>query len=169
MTSVVRFLLTLAALALAGCVPADPLDWKISAKTPAQFNEWRDEDLPRLPAEVQKEFIHTFNFFAAQTPGVTSKRMDATDNPLCRRLHGRTIRNVIIEGYSLETTALLSKISTTSDNLLRNLQRSQTAAAAPAQDRFDRVQLSQTDAIAVMEKRLAEIKARVAVLSRSAR
>lgn len=164
-----RHFIPVLCLALLGCIPADPLDWKVSAKTPNHYHEWRDTDFRRLSPEVRGEFDRTFNWFATLTPGGAKTDKLDQENALTRRLHGRTIRSVVLEGYQLETTALLSRISNTTDNMLRSLQLGERSGSAFSAQRLDQNREAQTAAIEKMNARLAEIKARVQQLERRAK
>jgi hypothetical protein len=163
-----RFCLPACALVLAcvACRPADPLDWKISAKTPAKFEEWQSTDLRRLPEREQQEFNRAFNFYASTSPrGLAPKDMDETNNPLCRRLHGRTIRHVILEGYDLERRTLAARISTESDNIIRNAEQTAKIDDPATLQRFEKVRNLQLESIEKYKARLAEIAQRVKELS----
>src|ERR1051325_2435512 len=140
------------ALAWAGCRPRDPLDWKISAKTPAHFEEWRDEDLVRLPTVEQAEFNRAFSFFAATAPrALADKDMDATNNPLCRRINGRTIRSVILEGLDLEKRALYARIYTESDNIARNAELTAKREDEETAKKVEKARVGQMANIAAMK------------------
>lgn len=149
-----------------GCRPRDPLDWKISAKTPGHFEEWRDDDLVRLPAAEQAEFNRAFTFFSATAPrALDEKDMSATNNPLCRRINGRTIRSVILEGLDLEKRALYSRIYTESDNLVRNAELTAKRDDPEIERKVEKARTGQMANIAAMKLRLQEIDERVKALS----
>lgn len=154
-------------LFVAACVPADPLDWKISAKTPRHYNVWYHADLLRLTPELQAEYKRAFNLFAAQTGGFDEKNLDVATNPLCQRLHGRSIRYVILEAYQLESNALLHKMSTTMDNMMSNVTRGEAVASDTGNARFEAVRDRHKTSLELMEARLTAIKRRVAELSRT--
>jgi hypothetical protein len=159
-------LLVIAASALAGCTPRDPLDWKISAKTPAHFEEWRDQDLARLPEAQQAEFNRAFSFFSSTAPrALESKDMNATSNPLYRRVNGRTIRSVILEGLDLEKRALYARIYTESDNMVRNAQLTATRDDPETARKVEKARVGQAANIAAMKLRVQEIDDRVKALS----
>jgi hypothetical protein len=149
-----------------GCSPRDPLDWRISAKTPSHFEEWRDQDLVRLPAREQQEFNRAFTFFASTSPrALDTKDMGATNNPLCRRINGRTIRSVILEGLDLEKRALYARIYTESDNIARNANLTAKMDSEAISQKVEKARTGQMANIAAMNLRIAEIDERVKQLS----
>lgn len=156
-------------LLVCGCRPADPLDWKIDAKTPNHYNEWHATHFPQLPRELQQEFAHSFRLISAIEQGATPKNMNASNNPLCQRLHRQTVRSVILDGYHLEAKALLSRVSNVSDTLLHNIELRGKADSPEIDRRFERVQNRQETDLSAMNARLEAIKQRVAILSQPKR
>jgi hypothetical protein len=166
-----RFLVSLIVVALVaiGCTPADPLEWKVYAKTPAYFEAWRTENLSKAPPAIQKEFNHAFDIISSMRPralALAPGDLHKTGNLICEHLHRRRLRSVILEGYQLETRALNARISTLSDKLIENLKRSTQAADPGLQQRFEKVQNSQKADLAQMEARLKEIERRTNELAR---
>jgi hypothetical protein len=41
--------------------PADPLEWRIEAGTPADYNTWAAENTPRMPEALRTEYDHAFH------------------------------------------------------------------------------------------------------------
>ncbi len=163
-----RVFLTVAALALAGagCRPTNPLDGKISAPTPAAFEAWEDQELERLGERERREFVHAFDFIASTMPAALAPAdANKTGNPLCRRLDGRTIRSVILEGYDLEKRTLYARISNESDHLIQNASRVEKVDDPKLLARYDRVRDFQKSYVDQMQARLGEIERRVAELT----
>jgi hypothetical protein len=160
-----RLLLAVALAALAGCVPSNHLDWKISAKTLDHYDEWRADDFARFSPELRKEVNWALALISTQTPGLREKKTDRSNNAFCRRIHGRTLRSVLIEAYGFQSAGLHARISTTQDNLLRNAELSKRIASDDQQLEFDRVRRKQIEAIAAMEAEIAFIKQRVDALA----
>jgi hypothetical protein len=165
----VRFLLPLFLLVLTGCVPSDPLDWRISAKTLDRYDEWYEADLQRLSPELRKEVIWALALISRQTPGLRAEKTDRSNNPFCRRIDGRALRSLLIEAYGFQSSALHARISTTQDNLLRNVELSKRIATDEQQAEFDRVRRKQVEAVAAIEAEIQQIKKRVDQLSRAAK
>jgi len=155
------YLLTLCVV-LAGCTPHDPLDWKVSAKTPEDFETWRDSHVQLLPDDLREEFTRSFGWFAKLSPGsVAPSSFNDTTNFICRKLNGRMVRLVILEGYELETRELQARISTRSDNILKNIAMTEGINDPAIEQRFDRARRAQAESIETMEKRLRFIETRV--------
>src|SRR2546423_648274 len=102
----------LAGCCLSGCgEPADPLDRKVEADTPAEYNEWNHRTLPQLPEPLRSEFGHAFEeiVIVSGRAGTARNLEDSTD-PVCRRLNGRTVRAAILDGYRLESDRLSRRL-----------------------------------------------------------
>lgn len=160
-------LFALAAAALAGCQPKDPLDLKISASSPGAYNAWIERHHPYLPLEVQEEFDRSFGKLYSDTAvKIGSTNQDKIQNWLCTRLDGQTIRTFILEGYQVEADAIRTRMVVASNQVLRKVQIGDSPALTPDQQkRFAAARDSEMKAIETMRSRLAEIDARVARLS----
>lgn len=162
MTFALRHVVLLLVLLGASCQPADPLDWKVSANTPEDYNAWNIRTVAKLPPELREEYLRAFNKLAVATPGGISPRSMTDEHfPLCKRLNGRTVRTIIIDGYAAERQRLLEKIGAETDTMLRNLQRRAKITDPNADARYDRVQDAQSASIDAMNRRLEEIDAQV--------
>lgn len=121
------FVLGGAALALSSCAPGDPLDRVVKAKTLNEYLWWEREELPKLDEPLRVEFVVAVNNIRATTPwfktATTIDELNDSRNPLCRRLHGKTVREVLIAGYEARREHLHSSIVTTMNNLQRLYER----------------------------------------------
>lgn len=126
MTPVRPFLLGLALLALCGCRPKDPLDWKIDAPNPAELEYWCEKNTPNLPAELAKELNTSIRTIIDLTPRAHSLRTDRDffneEDPACVQIHRTTVRHTIITGYLMQNEALSLQLLRESGNLLTNTQ-----------------------------------------------
>jgi CRISPR/Cas system-associated protein endoribonuclease Cas2 len=115
------------AVAVAGCQPRDPLDMKISAQSPDDFNRWTDTHDSRLPPEAAQEFHRAF---ARLQQGTLAGDSQGAAAALCRKLDGRTVRQVIADGYFMANTSIRRSILNELDNVQRNLARAQRPEAS---------------------------------------
>ncbi len=162
-----RRVLLLVALALAGCQPKDPLDWKIGAGSPDAYNVWIERHHRLLPPELQHDFDRAFAVLQSDT----ATRLGTVDPQrvnyrLCPRLDGKTIRAAILESDQLESDALRTRISVTVDDIVRNTKATESLQGRRADlQRFADARAGQEAAIKAMRMRLNEIDAQVRRLS----
>lgn len=123
---------------LAGCQPRDPLDLKISAGSAEAFDRWLDRYDPRLSPDAAHEFHQALEAVYRGTltadnrnygPGVRF-RTDA----FFKKIDGRTVRQIIADGYFLTNTNLRRSIANELDNMQRNLTRAARNPDANATD-----------------------------------
>lgn len=111
----------LALLTLAGCA-RDPLALKVDAETPEEFFAWHRTTLLRQPPAVAEEFNEALAWIVAESPSKMalddSRMMQDKHHPICRQLDGRTLRQVIIDGYAAANRALLRAMIQESDKLV---------------------------------------------------
>jgi hypothetical protein len=144
----------LAVLLLAGCGPgADPLDWRIEADDISDLNTWLNAKLPLMPEELQSELPAAIQNIQSELPA------NARATALCKRLDGRLVRGVIINGYELGNAALAARIQAESDALMR---LAQTDGSPPAQ--LDRLVTSHRVRRDAMQKVLDKAERRLATL-----
>ena len=164
-------LLVFAAFAFTGCQPKDPLDVKISASSPSDYNDWVGRHHPTLPLEVQQEFDRAFGKLMVDTGAkLGSTDTNKIQNWLCTRLHGKTIRSVILEGYQVEADSIRIRMVVTSDNIVRLVQSS--GAPDLSTDQVQRYTSARTElekAIETLRSRLSEIDAQVRRMSQGGR
>lgn len=110
------------ALTLAGCTPRDPLDWKIDGRNGEELQGWLDNTLPQMPAPLADEFAGAVIRIRDDTHGWSKANPEATNNPLSLRLHGRKVRDVLVEGLQLQAGDLLSRVKNEKANILRLAQ-----------------------------------------------
>ena len=149
----------LAAIVLANQQPSDPLDWRVKAKTPEDFEQWSDDNIHLLPPDLAKELYRAFSNIEARTPQSRPLKKDSDylseTVPFCVRIHHRTIRAVLIDGYSAANETLSLGITLESDNIIKNLKRQETLdAKSPEYERFERK-------IAAQEKTIAASKVEI--------
>ena len=167
MTRSLRALVLFGAFAFGACTPRDPLEWKVSSATPNDFNEWSDRTSERLPPEVRRELAQAILFLRGDSGLAANPRsMFETHNELCLRTNGKTIRQVILEGYHVEKVFLLSRFSLEADHLARNVKNAELFEGTPEKMKnLAAAKAYQEQSIDEIKTRLAEIEARVAVLS----
>jgi hypothetical protein len=118
-----------------GCTPRDPMDWKVQAHTLSKLDDWWTENRELLPPETASELHDAFNVIAGTTfREDNDKAMDNPNDPLCRRLDGRKIRDIIIEGHQIADESLLSKIIREQDVLASNIQMSNSGSTTSQSD-----------------------------------
>lgn len=131
-------------LVLAGCRQPDPLELRVEAETPYAFIEWEEHHLARMPPGIALEFRDSVARIVATSPTKMSLRdtrmLHSKYHPICRQLHGKTVREVVITGYSAANEALLRGMILDSDNLLVTLkhqdQLEQSAGGAKRVERL---------------------------------
>jgi len=136
--STVRWLwfVSLSLVLFAGCQPRDPLDWKISARNHADFDDWANKNMILLPPELAKELKTSIEQIAGNTPraAVADAEKAYYDNtdPVCRQLHHHTVRDVIISGYLVSNTVLLHRVNRELVNISKFTAMLDEAGADPA-------------------------------------
>lgn len=121
MKAVVLKIWILALLTLAGCA-RDPLALKVRAETPDEFFAWHRQTLLRQPPAVAEEFNEALTWIVAESPSKMAlddpRMMDNKHHPICRQLDGRTLRQVIVDGYAAANRSLLRAMIQESDSLV---------------------------------------------------
>jgi hypothetical protein len=148
-------------LTVAGCAPKDPLNWKISAATPDDFNDWCQHKLHRMPQnlviELNTSFDIIFNKVELNRAAVVH---DNGFDPFCQRVNHLPIRDVIADACQIEDESLLSEIIHTQDAMTENIDRSFSADAAE-QERFKQAIDYQKKGIDELNKELQHNRARI--------
>ena len=156
-------------LLLAGtaCRPADPLDWKVSAKNPQEYNAWAEKNLPQLEPKLRGEYARAFTAIATTSPNRGAARhMREENHAVCRRIHRRTIRAVILEGYGIEKQKILERMAAQTDLLLKNANRSGAPThSTKTEAKFERVMDAQSTSVEALNRRLTELNTRIAALA----
>lgn len=140
--------------------PPDPLDWKISGDTPGEIDVWFHENLPLMPEELAAELTNCVRNIQLLTPtGINADGKDRARN-LTRRLDGKTVRAVLIEGTEIENRTLVAKLQTQADFISRFIQRNEELNAEQMSAIADRKQLMERikGHIAKSDARLAELR-----------
>lgn len=164
----VRLCLSLLAalLLFGGCArPADPLDWRVAADAPVEYNDWLSQVATQMPDALQEEFVHAFNELVVVSgrAGIARSPNDAND-PMCLRLNHRTVRQVLLDGYDCETTRLKNRVALDSELMLHDLSNDADSDPRVAKRTEATVKARQSE-IASDKKRLAEIAQRVRALT----
>lgn len=106
-----------------GCTPRDPLDRIVEARTLAELQAWLDDVDTVVEPELGREITLVFHNLASTTPkfhvATTPRELHQRGNPFCQRVHGRRLRDVLIEGYESTITTLSQQNNLDADNLLR--------------------------------------------------
>ena len=118
-----------------GCQRTHPLDVRVKAETPYEFLEWQEEYAQRQPQSVVFELKESVARIVATSPSkmslTDSAMLHSKYHPICRQLHGRTVRDVMIAGYSAVNQELLRGMVLDSDNLLVTLKHQESIEASP--------------------------------------
>lgn len=138
-----RLLLLLFLIAvLAACTPRDPLDWKIDGRNANELQGWLDHTLEKMPAPLAEEFTTAVVRIRDTTHGWAKADPEATSNPLCLRLHGRTVRDVLVEGLQLQADDFAARVKNDKENILRFLQSTGGADLPPSDQERRQSQLA---------------------------
>lgn len=96
-----------ALLALTACAPRDPLDRRISAESPVDFDIWQARHLGSLPPEQAKRFRNARKelqlFVVTQWQG---RPADVQRKHLRDQMHDFTVRDFIVQGHQLGNVRL---------------------------------------------------------------
>jgi len=127
-----KSIVLLGALFLAACTPRNPLDWKIDGRNGNELQVWLDDAVAKMPAPLADEFASAVLRIRDDTHGWNKADPEATNNPLSLRLHGRKVRDVLVEGLQLQAGDLLSRVQNEKSNILRLAQSLERDEFAPA-------------------------------------
>ena len=155
-------------LVLTGCRPQEPLNWKISAASPDDFDAWTERTNPLLPVELRKELARAVTFIQGNS-GISAVhlRRSNVSNPFCRRIDRKTIRHVLLEGYFAEKKFLADRVSLEMENILALEVRSELPSMnAEGKERYAKSMENREQLIQSMKLRIAEIDARAGSLNR---
>ncbi|MES2695873.1 MAG: hypothetical protein V4773_20535 [Verrucomicrobiota bacterium] len=136
-----------------------PLDLKVEAETPREFYAWMEATLVKQPREVAEEFNEAVAWIVAHAPSKMAlndpRMMDDKFHPICRGLHRRSLREVIMEGYGVANRVMLAGVIQESDKLVMALNHDeQITRLLKEPSRFDRM-------VAQRSATIAEVKATV--------
>lgn len=106
----VALVLLACGLLLTGCGPKDPLDIRIEADTPGDFNDWWNKTRPKFSNEVAREFEYAFQALSSRAPRARGLRLEDKNDPFCKAWNGRAIRRLIIAAYHERNAQLQEKI-----------------------------------------------------------
>jgi hypothetical protein len=152
-------------IAVAGCRPRDPLEWRVEGRNSILLQSWIDETLAELPKPLNEEFAEAMLAIRDNTHGWSKAPPDSSLNPLCIRLRNHTVRDVLIEGMQLMSDHRVSRIQSDLSQIARlfdahNVETDDTTRARLArrvtnmQRRVDR----DKEVVAALEKRIAELR-----------
>lgn len=156
------------ALALAGCTPRDALDWKVDGRNASELQVWLDCTIEKMPAPLADEFSVAVVRIRDTTHGWTKANPQATTNPLCLRLHGRTVRDVLVEGLRLQADDFAARVKNDKTNILRLIESTANAKLTPAEEARHQRQLQHLRrqgelnerAYDALEKRISQLLAK---------
>ncbi len=116
-------LLLAVAIFAGGCQPANRLDRVVRARTLAELRSWQDEIKRGAGASLEHEIDAVFMNLAATTPRyrppATEREWHEPGNPLCLRVNGKRLREVMIDSYTALSDALELSNNLDAENLLR--------------------------------------------------
>lgn len=157
--------LLLALLFLSACAPEppDPLDWRIAAGTPNEFNAWCAQHQPRMGAQVHADFANAIKCLAAKSARFgQAYDMRETNNPLCQRVNQLTVRSVIIDGLTAGRDILAAQLALKQENVLRTVQAGLDPSLTSAQQAaYERRRIYTDEVVAELKRRVAETEERI--------
>lgn len=115
--------LLLLGLILSGCSrSADPLDWKIEGRHIDELRGALDEITDHLAPELGREFAFCCaNIKADALAGRQAESAGQRNDRICRRLRGKSVREILIEGNELAHQASATQLALQSEKLVRLL------------------------------------------------
>ncbi len=153
-------------LLLCGCAPKDPLDRKVKATTPEEFARWWDRTQEKLPDAQRAEVYKLARYLQDSIPRTRTMRADDHTDPLCKRINGLTVRQLMVLGYeesSHNTRARLILETGKLPHLVTAVSESEDAATRDYAQRmldFTREQIARwNEVIASNDRRIAELNA----------
>ena len=167
-----RAVLGAAALWAAGCQRANPLDLEVKAVTPYEFLQWHENVLSRQPEGVVTEFNEAVGRVIAGSPSqlaISNERtLRSRHHPICLELKNKTVREVIIAGYSAANAELLRGMILQSDNLIGALKYDEVLHAGGGGDakRVERLVQRRTAMIGAAKAQVEANRRRMAELQR---
>ena len=125
-------------LLICSCRPKNPQEWTVHGPTPLKLEKWWEENRDLLPPQTARELREAIYIISSTTvrPNTDYLTNDSND-PLCRRVDGRKVRDILIEGYQISDESLLNKINIEETYLEQNIRRSARTDSAPKQKQFD--------------------------------
>ncbi len=158
----------LAVALLGGCRATDPLDVKVSAKNSNDYDEWVEKRYSRLPEGIAQEYAKAFTAIRLRAPraGTHVADLGARDGTtyIFGKINGRTVREVIAEGYALANTSLQYNIANELDNVKRATERAEQADEKEAKMLQERVEAR----LALIEKMRIQIATNKEMIARYA-
>lgn len=129
MDPVLRAMCVLVVL-FAGCTRSvDPLEWKLSGDTPVELQNWLNDNLPLMPRPLAEELAVCVSNIQGLTPGGFSNDLSDKARNLTRRLDGKTVREVLIEGHEITNRSLLARLQSQADMITRFIERHEELTA----------------------------------------
>jgi hypothetical protein len=166
--SVLLWLSIVLVLVFGGCAPNDPLDRKIKADTPAEFARWWDRTREKFPDEQRTEIFRIIRYLQDSTPRL--KAMSAQDHydPLCKKINGLTVRDLMVLGYE-DSIENLQKRMLLETRKLAGLVATISESDDPASREYAESMLSYTrDRIAEWKDKIADNNRRIVQLTSAA-
>lgn len=156
-------LLSLLLLA-SGCAPKNPLDRKVRAGTPEQFFSWWDRTQKKLP-ENEREEVHEILLFLKQsTPRLRPMQEKDPNDPLCKRIDGLTLREVLVLGYQDKNHQVRMRLMRETGNLAPLVAMATDATDDLARERIEATIRQTKLAAERSEEKIAHNSRRIAEL-----
>lgn len=160
-----RIVPTVLLVSLLGCAARDPLDREVEAYNLAELRAWIADVHEDVDPELGKEIDLVFTNLASQTPRfrkpTTEREMLQRGNPLCQRVNGRRLRDVMIDSYSAAIMALTQQNNIDAENLLRlsSVVNTDRAEAFAEHIEFVQAEIAKRDErIRLHRERIASLK-----------
>ena len=164
-----RFLalsLSVLVLFLCGCAPKDPLDRKVKASTPEEFAHWWDRTQAKFPDAQRAEIYKLARYLQDSIPRVRSMRADDHYDPLCKRINGLTVRQLMILAYEESSYNIRTRVILETGKLPHLVDAVADSADADRRDYAQNILTftqeriaSWKETISANERRIAELTA----------
>jgi hypothetical protein len=155
------FLTTVLALLLTACAPKNPLAWTVKAKTPEVLSEWWEKTYPKLPPELATEVNDALLSLNRAIPRGRAQVENDHYDPVCKRLDGLTLREVLVESCRESNKSLLNRVIIET-NKLQQMTATEVEGEAPANRRYREEVIAHTEKIiAAWKEQIAKNDARI--------
>lgn len=116
-----------------------PQHWRVDAKNLHALAAWNAKNLPLMPEDLSREYLlalHRLDQDNVRKTDLASSPPKDPYDPLCVKVRGLTVRQIVLNGYTARLSALHRKMSLETHNLAMNISRFDEAPNVKTYERF---------------------------------